>query len=189
MYATLDPVRLLQDIRASQQKLVNVADTPTTTESGSMAAPTTDQFLANFKTIWRNGQANPTARVKPKAPRSRRRPDPLAAVKQQLEICFAAEAWRTARELLDKLQAGKSRPLPGWAPWMTVRGQFMPPLEVAALPANLLERFRGPDLPTEPAAALRVVPREHHVEIGLRNGRSLRVTTLQPTCRTLFFIA
>lgn len=104
MYATLDPVRLLQDIRTSQQKLVDMADTSVTTESGSISAPTIDQFLASLKTIWRHGQANPTARTKPKVPRSRRRPDPLAAVKQQIEIWFTAEPSRTARELLDRLK-------------------------------------------------------------------------------------
>jgi hypothetical protein len=39
--------------------------------------------------------------------------------------------------------------------WMTVRGQFMPPLEVAALPASLLERFSGPDPSSQLIAALR----------------------------------
>jgi hypothetical protein len=105
IYATLDPVRLLQDIRANQQKLVDMVDTPVAMETGSVSAPTIDQFLASLKTIWRAGQANPTARTKPKVPRSRRRPDPLAAAKQQIEIWFAAEPWRTARELLNRLQA------------------------------------------------------------------------------------
>jgi len=38
--ATLDPVRLLHDIRASQQKLVEIADTPAATEAGSICPPT-----------------------------------------------------------------------------------------------------------------------------------------------------
>jgi hypothetical protein len=103
--ATLDPVRLLHDIRASQQKLVEIADTPAATEAGSICSPTIDQFLANLKTAWREGEANPTAKAKAKVPRSRRRPDPLASVNQQIESWFAAEPWRTAREFLDRLQA------------------------------------------------------------------------------------
>jgi len=103
--ATLDPVRLLHDIRASQQKLVEIADTPAATEAGSICPPTIDQFLANLKTAWREGEANPTAKAKAKVPRSRRRPDPLASVNQQIESWFAAEPWRTAREFLDRLQA------------------------------------------------------------------------------------
>jgi hypothetical protein len=107
--ATLDPVRLLHDIRASQQKLVEIADTPAATEAGSICPPTIDQFLANLKTAWREGEANPTAKAKAKVPRSRRRPDPLASVNQQIESWFAAEPWRTAREFLDRLQAEHSQ--------------------------------------------------------------------------------
>ena len=102
--ATLDPVRLLQDIRATQQKLVEIADTPIATEAGSISPPTIDQFLLSLKTAWREGEANPTAKAKAKVPRSRRRPDPLASVNQQIESWFAAEPWRTAREFLDRLQ-------------------------------------------------------------------------------------
>ena len=105
VYATLDPVQLLQDIRATQQRLVEIADTPVATEAGSISPPTIDQFLANLKTAWREGEANPTAKAKVKVPRSRRRPDPLASVNQQIESWFAAEPWRTAREFLDRLQA------------------------------------------------------------------------------------
>jgi hypothetical protein len=39
--------------------------------------------------------------------------------------------------------------------WMIARGRFMPPLEVAALPASLLERFGSPGLPSQLVAALR----------------------------------
>jgi hypothetical protein len=105
VYATLDPVRLLHDIRTSQQKLVDIADTPIVTETGSISLPTIDQFLGSLKTAWREGEANPTARAKPKVPRSRRRPDPFASVNPQIEAWFAAEPWRTAREFLDRLQA------------------------------------------------------------------------------------
>ena len=38
--------------------------------------------------------------------------------------------------------------------WMTERGRFMPPLAPEALPASLLERFEGPDLPSQLTAAL-----------------------------------
>ena len=104
VYATLDPVRLLQDIRASQRKLVEIADTPVATETGSICPPTIDQFLSSLKTAWREGEANPTAKAKARGPRTRRRPDPLASVNQQIESWFAAEPWRTGREFLDRLQ-------------------------------------------------------------------------------------
>lgn len=38
--------------------------------------------------------------------------------------------------------------------WVTGRSRFMPPLAPEALPASLLERFEGPDLPSQLAAAL-----------------------------------
>jgi hypothetical protein len=104
VYATLDPVGLLQDIRARQQKLVQIADTPVTTKAGSVSPPTIDQFLASLKTAWLEGEVNPTAKAKAKVPRSRRRPDPLASVNERIEIWFMAEPWRTAREFLDRLQ-------------------------------------------------------------------------------------
>jgi hypothetical protein len=105
VYATLDPIWLLQDIRARQQKLVEIADTPVATETGSKSPLTIDQFLASLNTAWREGEINPAAKTRAKAPRSRRRPDPLASVSQQIEGWFAAEPWRTAREFLDRLQA------------------------------------------------------------------------------------
>jgi len=39
--------------------------------------------------------------------------------------------------------------------WMTARGRFMPPLATARLPASLLERFGGLDLPSRLVAVLR----------------------------------
>jgi hypothetical protein len=39
--------------------------------------------------------------------------------------------------------------------WLTARGQFMPAPAAATLPASLLERFEGPDLPSQLVAALR----------------------------------
>ena len=39
--------------------------------------------------------------------------------------------------------------------FMTARGQFMPPLEIAALPASLLRRFGGADLSSRLIAVLR----------------------------------
>jgi hypothetical protein len=54
VYAILDPVRLQQDIRARQQKLVEIADTPVATEAGSICPQTTEQFLASLKTAWQS---------------------------------------------------------------------------------------------------------------------------------------
>src|SRR5829696_806632 len=79
--ASLDPVRLLSEMRAAQQA-----------------------FLAGLQTAWREGEVRPTAQPKPKQKRGRCRPDPLAQVTAQLRAWFDADPSRTGRELLERLQ-------------------------------------------------------------------------------------
>ena len=103
VYATIDPVRLLRDMRAGQQRLVEIANAPGgPAEAGDV--PALDMFLTGLRTAWQNGEVRPTARSKPKAKRERRRPDPLLAVTPKLEASFKAEPWRTASELLTRLK-------------------------------------------------------------------------------------
>ena len=103
--ATLDPVRLLQEIRAAQQALVRLADTPVVGDAAPPAAPTLEQFLTGLRTAWQGGEVRPTSVPKPKAKRWRRRPDPFVAVTTVLREWFEAEPWRTSRELFERLQA------------------------------------------------------------------------------------
>ncbi|GAC1534978.1 MAG: hypothetical protein NVS2B4_15400 [Ramlibacter sp.] len=104
VYATLDPVQLLSAIRSGQQQLVEIADRPVSGETLAPTAPTLEQFLSGLRTAWREGEVRPTSRPKEKAKRGRRRPDPLVTVTAQLHDRFEAEPWRTARELLERLQ-------------------------------------------------------------------------------------
>jgi len=103
--STLDPVRLLQQIRAAQQELVRLADTPVLGNATPPGAPTLEQFLSGLRTAWREGEVRPTSAPKPKAKRLRRRPDPFVAVTTRLREWFEAEPWRTSRELFERLQA------------------------------------------------------------------------------------
>jgi hypothetical protein len=103
--ATLDPVRLLQQIRAAQQELVRIADTTVLGDAPRPTAPTLEQFLSGLRTAWQDGEVRPTSAPKPKAKRLRRRPDPFVAVTTRLREWFEAEPWRTSRELLERLQA------------------------------------------------------------------------------------
>lgn len=104
--AGLDPVRLLRDIRAAQQKLVVLADAvASATPAETASPPPLDAFLLSLRTLWKNGEARPTATAKPPQKRGRRRPDPLVHVVDQLETWFEEEPWRTGRELLERLQA------------------------------------------------------------------------------------
>jgi len=105
VFAGLDPVRLLRNIRAAQQQLVTLADTtspsPVTKEP---AAPPLETFLVNLRTAWQSGQARPTDSNKPAQKRGCRRPDPLIEVTGQLQDWFKEEPWRSGRDLLEKLQ-------------------------------------------------------------------------------------
>jgi hypothetical protein len=103
--ATLDPVRLLQQIRAAQQELVGLADALVIGDVAPPTAPTLEQFLSGLRTAWRQGEVRPTSTPKPKAKRLRRRPDPFVAVTTRLREWFEAEPWRTSRELFERLQA------------------------------------------------------------------------------------
>jgi hypothetical protein len=103
-YATLDPVRLLKTIREVQQELVAQADQPVLDEAAEPSASTLQQFLSGLRTAWQDGEVRPTSKPKAKAPRGRRRPDPLASVTELLRQWFEAEPWRTSRELFERLQ-------------------------------------------------------------------------------------
>jgi hypothetical protein len=107
MHAGLDPVRLLRDIRAAQERLVALADTTVSTRPAQDARPDLDAFVSSLRTAWKSDEARPTAKDKVKAPRGRRRPDPLVDVTEQLKRWFEEEPWRTGRELLEKLQTEK----------------------------------------------------------------------------------
>ena len=101
--ASLDPVRLLAEMRAAQRALVAIADQGV--ESPAVEASSLEEFLAGLRTAWREGEVRPTAQPRPQQKRGRRRPDPLAPVTAELHDWFAAEPWRTGRELLERLQA------------------------------------------------------------------------------------
>ena len=104
IHATLDPVQLLQSIRAAQRELVEIADRPVADQAMPPSAPTIEQFLAGLRTAWREGEVRPTSKTKAKAPRGRRRPDPFVAVTALMRERFEAEPWRTSRELFERLQ-------------------------------------------------------------------------------------
>ncbi len=106
IFAGLDPVRLLRDIRVAQERLVTLADaTDAPPVSMDPAEPPLEAFLSSLRIAWRSGEVRPTASDKPRQKRGRRRPDPLIAVTEQLKHWFEEEPWRSGRDLLEKLQA------------------------------------------------------------------------------------
>lgn len=103
-FETLDPVRLLHDIREAQARLVTLADTNPPAESGIAAKADVEQFIEGLRHAWKEGEVRPTSRRKPPVPRGRRRPDPLANVTNDLRAWFDEDRAQTGRELLSKLQ-------------------------------------------------------------------------------------
>jgi hypothetical protein len=110
--AGLDPVRLLAEIRCEQQALVTLADAFDRSRSATLLAASDvvplETFVANLSTAWQSGEVRPTSQAKPKAKRGRRRPDPLAAVTDELRAWFDADPSQTARELLARLKTTHS---------------------------------------------------------------------------------
>jgi hypothetical protein len=105
LFATLDPVHLLREMRAAQQMLVDIADHQPVLTSVRASELPIEEFLAGLRLAWKEGEVRPTARPKPKQKRGRRRPDPLVKVTIQLREWFDTEPWRTSRELLERLQS------------------------------------------------------------------------------------
>jgi len=66
IYATLDPVQLLNAIRSGQRRLVEIADRPVSGEMLTPTAPTLEEFLAGLRTAWRDGEVRPTSKSKEK---------------------------------------------------------------------------------------------------------------------------
>ena len=105
-HAELDPVRLLGEIRAAQQVLVEIADKGRAAGAAAAdAEPALEDFLAGLRLAWKEGEVRPTARPKAAKPRGRRRPDPLKDVTAELEAWFEADLGATGRQLLGRLQA------------------------------------------------------------------------------------
>jgi hypothetical protein len=103
---TLDPVRLLDEIRAAQQHIAKLAAGET-----SLVIPTSpvalEEFLTGLATAWRDGEVRPTHRPQPTSkPRRhwRTRLDPFAAVWPRVCEWLDAEPDRTAEEILRRLQ-------------------------------------------------------------------------------------
>lgn len=104
-FAELDPVMLLHDMRQAQARLAALADATPITDDEAESKADVERFLEGLRHAWKQGEARPTSRRKPPAPRGRRRPDPLAAVTGELRALFDRDPARSGRELLTALQS------------------------------------------------------------------------------------
>lgn len=101
---TLDPLRLLDEIRAVQHQLAGFG-------SGELlhVAPThgaeLDGFLKSLSTAWQDGEVRPTHREPPVARRDwRTRKDPFESAWPRLLVWLETEPDRTAKELFERLR-------------------------------------------------------------------------------------
>jgi hypothetical protein len=102
--ASLDPLRLLNEIRTMQHHLAELAagEVPTILPARE---PELDRFLKSLATAWQRGEVRPTHRTRSKPPREwRTRVDPFETAWPLLCRWLEVEPDRTAKELFRRLQ-------------------------------------------------------------------------------------
>lgn len=103
-FIALDPVRLLQEIRAAQQTLAGLAASGT----HAQAVPVTDvaTFLKSLSVAWQGGEVRPTHSNPPGATRWwRSRADPFEHVWPIVEHWLETEPTVTAQAMMERLAA------------------------------------------------------------------------------------
>jgi hypothetical protein len=101
---TLDPLRLLDEIRTVQHHLAGLAAGEVLHVLPHRDADL-DRFLRSLSTAWKAGEVRPTHRTGPKPARHwRTRADPFEAVWPRIVTWLEAEPDRTAKELFSRLQ-------------------------------------------------------------------------------------
>lgn len=103
--ATLDPLRLLDEIRVVQEHLAGLAKGEVLHVLPHRDADL-ERFLRNLATAWKDGEVRPTHRAGPKPPRHwRTRQDPLEAIWPRVVTWLESEPDATAKGLLQRLQS------------------------------------------------------------------------------------
>jgi hypothetical protein len=102
---TLDPLRLLDEIRTVQHHLAGLAAGERIHvlphRDGDL-----DRFLKSLANAWRDGEVRPTHRIGPKPPRHwRTREDPFEATWPRVVTWLESEPDRTGKELFERLRA------------------------------------------------------------------------------------
>lgn len=101
---TLDPLRLLDEIRTVQHHLAGLVDGQTLHVLPHRDADL-ERFLRSLATAWKEGEIRPTHRDQPKPRRYwRTRKDPFETVWPEVLLWLEGEPDRTAKELFVRLQ-------------------------------------------------------------------------------------
>jgi hypothetical protein len=101
---TLDPLRLLDEVRTAQRYLAALAagETP---HRLSTSDASLEQLLQGLASAWLSGEVRPTHQPRPKPLRHwRTREDPFASVWSRIQEWLEAEPDRTAKEILERLR-------------------------------------------------------------------------------------
>ena len=103
-FMALDPVRLLQQIRAAQHTLAGLAATGRLEQAPSMPIADVATFLNSLSIAWRDGEVRPTHRKQPGAARWwRSRADPFEHAWPVVEHWLETEPAVTAPAMMDRL--------------------------------------------------------------------------------------
>ena len=101
---TLDPLRLLDEIRTVQHHVASLAAGESVHALPHRDADL-DRFLRSLATAWTEGEARPTHRKGPRPPRHwRTRVDPFDSEWPRIVLWLEAEPDRTAKELFERLR-------------------------------------------------------------------------------------
>jgi hypothetical protein len=103
-FESLDPVRLLRDIRGAQQTLSEIAAHGAPCGAPPARSPDVDAFLKSLSTAWKDGEARPTHRKQPGAKHWwRTKVDPFADAWPLVDGWLIAEPTASAKELMGRL--------------------------------------------------------------------------------------
>ena len=103
-FASLDPMKLLRDIRAAQQVLREMGAPSTTETKATSPDVSMEAFLTHLATAWKSGEVRPAHQRTARAPRWwRTRRDPLAEAWPLFEQWLLEEPTLTAKDLLKRL--------------------------------------------------------------------------------------
>jgi hypothetical protein len=103
-FNSLDPVRLLQEMRTAQQTLSEFAAHGVRADAAPTGESDVAVFLASLSSAWMEGEARPTHRKQPNAKHWwKTRVDPFADAWPAIEGWLIAEPAVSANELMDRL--------------------------------------------------------------------------------------
>ena len=102
-FTALDPVRLLQEIRAAQHTLAGLAATGSHAQTPPQPVTDVATFLSNLSRAWEGGEVRPTHRKQSGARWWRSRTDPFEHTWPVVEHWLESESAVTARAIMERL--------------------------------------------------------------------------------------